>query len=53
MLASSDTPELVHLCDRVAVMREGRIVAVLTGREITEERIVALAMAADGARRAA
>ena len=25
--ASSDTPELVHLCDRVAVVREGRIVA--------------------------
>ena len=53
MLASSDTPELVHLCDRVAVMREGRVVAVLAGAEISEERIVALAMAADETRSAA
>ena len=29
VLLSSDTPELVHLCDRVAVVREGRIVAML------------------------
>ena len=29
MLLSSDTPELVHLCDRVAVVREGRIVLML------------------------
>ncbi|MCW6510942.1 sugar ABC transporter ATP-binding protein [Lichenifustis flavocetrariae] len=53
MLASSDTPELVHLCDRVAVMRDGRVVAVLAGPEISEERIVALAMAADDVRSAA
>ena len=53
LLASSDTSELVHLCDRVAVMREGRIVAVLERDEITEERIVALAMAAEPARQAA
>ena len=53
LLASSDTSELVHLCDRVAVMREGRIVAVLDRGDITEERIVALAMAADQARQAA
>jgi ribose transport system ATP-binding protein len=44
LLASSDTPELVHLCDRVAVMREGRIVAMLEGPANTEENIVALAM---------
>jgi ribose transport system ATP-binding protein len=53
MLASSDTPELVHLCDRVAVMRGGRVAAVLDRAEISEERIVALAMAADDARSAA
>ncbi|MGI3900693.1 MAG: sugar ABC transporter ATP-binding protein [Janthinobacterium lividum] len=53
LLASSDTSELVHLCDRVAVMREGRIVAVLERDEITEERIVTLAMAAEPARQAA
>lgn len=53
MLASSDTSELVHLCDRVAVMRDGRIVAMLDRHDISEERIVAWAMAAEGARRAA
>ena len=53
VLATSDTPELVHLCDRVAVMREGRIVEVLARGHITEERIVGLAMGAHGSRQAA
>lgn len=53
LLASSDTSELVHLCDRVAVMRDGRIAAVLERGDISEERIVALAMAAEPARSAA
>jgi ribose transport system ATP-binding protein len=44
ILVSSDTPELVHLCDRVAVMREGRIVALLRHDELDEERIVSAAM---------
>ncbi|MFT3974058.1 MAG: sugar ABC transporter ATP-binding protein [Amaricoccus sp.] len=44
VLASSDTPELVNLCDRVVVLREGRIAAELTGGEITEEAIVGAAM---------
>ena len=47
LLASSDTPELVHLCDRVAVMREGRIAALLEKDAIDEERIVGIAMAAE------
>ena len=47
LLASSDTPELVHLCDRVAVMREGRIASVLEGSAITESNIVGIAMAAE------
>jgi ribose transport system ATP-binding protein len=46
VLSSSDTPELVHLCDRVAVMREGRIVATLDHGAATEEAIVAAAMGA-------
>jgi ribose transport system ATP-binding protein len=46
VLSSSDTPELVHLCDRVAVMREGRIVAILDRTEASEEAIVGLAMGA-------
>lgn len=47
VLSSSDTPELVHLCDRVAVMRDGRIVAMLEHGEATEEAIVAAAMGAE------
>src|SRR5439155_16806891 len=33
---SSDLPELVHVADRVAVMRNGRIAAVLEGHAISE-----------------
>ncbi|WP_017968705.1 sugar ABC transporter ATP-binding protein [Rhizobium leguminosarum] len=44
ILASSDTPELVHLCHRVVVLREGRIAAVLSQDEISEGAIVGAAM---------
>ncbi|MGB3813054.1 MAG: sugar ABC transporter ATP-binding protein [Shinella sp.] len=44
VLVSSDTPELVHLCDRVVVLREGRVAARLAGAAITEEAIVGAAM---------
>ena len=44
ILVSSDTPELVHLCDRVDVFREGRIVASLSRSEVSEEAIVGAAM---------
>jgi len=53
VLSSSDTPELVHICDRVAVMREGRIVQTLEQGTISEEAIVAAAMGAEPARAAA
>ena len=53
VLSSSDTPELVHLCDRVAVMREGRIVATLKREALSEQAIVAAAMGADPMRTAA
>ncbi|MER8574768.1 sugar ABC transporter ATP-binding protein [Mesorhizobium sp. M1338] len=46
VLLSSDTPELVHLCDRVAVVREGRIVAMLARGALSEEAIVSAAMGA-------
>jgi ribose transport system ATP-binding protein len=41
ILLSSDTPELVHLCDRVLVFNEGKIIATLAR---SEEAIVAAAM---------
>ncbi|OLP60565.1 ABC transporter ATP-binding protein [Xaviernesmea oryzae] len=44
ILASSDTPELVHLCDRVLVLREGLVAAELSGPAITEAAIVGAAM---------
>ncbi len=53
VLSSSDTPELVHLCDRVAVMREGRIVTTLPHGAASEEAIVSAAMAAEPERTAA
>jgi ribose transport system ATP-binding protein len=53
VLLSSDTPELVHLCDRVAVMREGRLAQVLERAELSEEAIVAAAMGAAATREAA
>lgn len=47
ILLSTDTPELVHLCDRVVVFSEGRAVAMLEGDDISEEAIVGAAMGVD------
>jgi len=44
VLLSSDTPELVHLCDRVLVFNKGRVAATLPHAEASEEAIVAAAM---------
>jgi ribose transport system ATP-binding protein len=44
VLLSTDTPELVHLCDRVMVFNKGRVAAVLAHAEASEEAIVAAAM---------
>jgi ribose transport system ATP-binding protein len=43
---SSELAEIVGICDRVLVMREGRIGGVLKGAEITQENIMAIATAA-------
>jgi ribose transport system ATP-binding protein len=43
---SSDAAELEGLCDKVIVMSRGRVVATLTGQDVTEERIVAAAVSA-------
>lgn len=47
VLLSSDTPELVHLCDRVAVVREGRVARMLERAALSEEAIVSAAMGAE------
>lgn len=41
---SSDMPELVHVADRVMVMRNGRVAATLAGEAISEEAILRAAM---------
>jgi ABC-type sugar transport system ATPase subunit len=40
LLASSEMPELLQLCDRVLVMREGHMISELRGQEMTEETIL-------------
>lgn len=40
IVISSELPELIGLSDRVLVMRAGRIVAELTGKQITEQNVV-------------
>jgi ribose transport system ATP-binding protein len=43
IVISSDFAELVEVCDRVLVLRSGRIVAVVRGDELSEERLARLA----------
>lgn len=44
ILVSSEMPEILGLSDRIAVMREGRITAVLNRHEATQEMILEAAM---------
>ena len=43
VLISSELPELLLLCDRIAVMHEGRIETILQKEDASEEKITALA----------
>ncbi|MBS1301370.1 sugar ABC transporter ATP-binding protein [Loktanella sp. SALINAS62] len=44
IVVSSELPEILRLSDRVVVMREGEIAGILSGDEIDEGRIAALAI---------
>nr|WP_255570440.1 sugar ABC transporter ATP-binding protein [Cohnella sp. CFH 77786] len=44
ILVSSEMPEIIGMCDRVAVMREGRIAAALNREGLTQEAILAASM---------
>jgi len=46
LVISSDLPELLALCDRIVVMREGRTVGEVDGPSATRERVMALATGA-------
>jgi ribose transport system ATP-binding protein len=47
IMISSDNPELIAVSDRVAVMRDKRLVAILSGEEKTEENILGYSMGVD------
>ena len=47
VLFSSDMTELLGLCRRIAVMREGRIVGEVSGDRLTEKDIIRLATGTD------
>jgi L-arabinose transport system ATP-binding protein len=49
VVVSSDLPEVLGVCDRVLVMREGRLVADLPRGEATPERTLSLALPATSA----
>jgi len=44
IVISSDTLELISICDRVGVMRYGKLAEILEGDQITEENILRLSM---------
>jgi ABC-type sugar transport system ATPase subunit len=44
VVVSSELPEVLGICDRIVVMRQGRIVASLPRSEGTEESILKLAL---------
>jgi len=46
---SSELAEIIGVCDRVVVMREGWLAGELEGERITQENIMALATLAQAA----
>ncbi len=52
LVASSDSEELVHLCDRVLVLRSGSVAVELAGDSLSEERLVAETLGATSHRKA-
>ncbi|MCK9312014.1 MAG: sugar ABC transporter ATP-binding protein [Bacteroidales bacterium] len=44
IMISSEMLELIGVCDRIAVMAEGRITGILTGEEMTQEKIMTLSL---------
>ncbi|MFN2536900.1 MAG: sugar ABC transporter ATP-binding protein [Mycobacteriales bacterium] len=47
LVVSSDLPELVGLCDRIVVVRAGKVVGEVAGDKATEAVVLALALGAD------
>jgi ABC-type sugar transport system ATPase subunit len=47
ILISSEMPELLGMCDRIFIMKNGRIAGELNRKEATQERILQVALAVD------
>ena len=48
IMISSEMPEIIGVCDRVAVMHEGKITGCLERNEMTQEKIMQLAAGLEG-----
>lgn len=48
LVISSELPEIVGLCNRVVVMRNGRVSGILTGEDINEDEIIRYATGLKG-----
>lgn len=48
IMVSSEMTELIGMCDRVLVLRNGRIAGELTGDEMVENNLIKYAMGVDG-----
>lgn len=44
ILISSEMPEVISVCDRIAIMANGRLMEIVDAEGITQERILATAM---------
>jgi ABC-type sugar transport system ATPase subunit len=53
LMISSELPEILHMSDRIVVMREGRIAGELSREEATQERIMELSTGVSRAQPAA
>jgi ribose transport system ATP-binding protein len=51
IMISSDTPELVLMCNRIGVMRNGSMVKILEKEEVTEENVLRFAIRAQNGKR--
>jgi ABC-type sugar transport system ATPase subunit len=43
LMISSELPEIIHMSDRIVVMRQGRIAGELARADATQEAVMALA----------
>ena len=50
IVVSSELPEILGVSDRIAVMRQGKIAAILDRAEATEEKLLKLALPLETAR---